>query len=389
MLRTHTKTMRVNFRHYAVEIKEHVGTQTGPTEGKPAVPIEGQTWGEKKLWIEVMGISARAHDLAGPTEGKPAVPIEGQTWGEKKLWIEVMGISARAHDLAGPTEGKPAVPIEGQTWGEKKLWIEVMGISARAHDLAVEQPYADLPFDDQFAALDGQRRKFLNHRNRIQQCVTSIKENHNHWLTFLENTPNQAEETSFYEQVRNDPDNFLINASDTIASLSSHVLHLTDMITTTAACQPNTSPVPELQNLSFMQPSNLQLYDIRLPKLQLKPFHRDLSQWPQFKATFQAAIGNDPNISPIKKPTISRIYSKAQQHEPSPGTRSYQKTTTSYGAPLKSSSEHLTLSLINFTVILKTFQRPRATFELQWMNLDAFLPQLQMQGEDLGTRLIH
>ncbi|VDM45216.1 unnamed protein product [Toxocara canis] len=53
------------------------GPQLCPTEGKPAVPIEGQTWGEKKLWIEVMGISARAHDLA---VGGNYPPGECQNW---------------------------------------------------------------------------------------------------------------------------------------------------------------------------------------------------------------------------------------------------------------------------------------------------------------------
>ncbi|VDM34151.1 unnamed protein product, partial [Toxocara canis] len=36
-----------------------------------------------------------------PTVDETAVPVEGQTWGKKKLWTEVAGTGGRAQDQAG------------------------------------------------------------------------------------------------------------------------------------------------------------------------------------------------------------------------------------------------------------------------------------------------
>ncbi|KHN73930.1 hypothetical protein Tcan_10812 [Toxocara canis] len=63
-------------------------------------------WG---LLLEDMG--------ARPTGGEDAVPSEGQTWGEKKLWIEVTGTSGRAHDQAGVDEERVSLMVASTPFG--------------------------------------------------------------------------------------------------------------------------------------------------------------------------------------------------------------------------------------------------------------------------------
>uniref|UniRef100_A0A0M3I1E0 Uncharacterized protein n=1 Tax=Ascaris lumbricoides TaxID=6252 RepID=A0A0M3I1E0_ASCLU len=83
-----------------------------------------------------------------------------------------------------------------------------------------------------------------------------------------------------------------------LPTLDSHIDHITN---TANARDANTPPFLQSQDSFSSQHADRSLYDIHLPKLQLKPFSGDLSQWPQFKATFQAGVGNNPDISPVQK----------------------------------------------------------------------------------------
>uniref|UniRef100_A0A0M3HXF1 CCHC-type domain-containing protein n=1 Tax=Ascaris lumbricoides TaxID=6252 RepID=A0A0M3HXF1_ASCLU len=277
----------------------------------------------------------------------------------------------------------------------KTISIEKRSLFAliqEAHDFTVNQPDPQLPFDDQIAALDQQRRQLLNHRTRIEQRITAIKQHHDRWLALLETTSNPVDEIAFYEQVTDDPDNFLevlMTASDATADLTSHIDHLTDTIAAATARHNATPPFIQPPQALFPSPTNRPLYDIRLPKLQLKPFHGDLAQWPQFKATFQAAVGNNPNVSPIQKLNylLNSLEGAAAR-----AVTGYALLPENYDIVWDALEQQFGSpeAIVN-SLYTQLENLPKADHDIRATvdELECILRQLETQGQDLETPLIH
>ncbi|MFH4984514.1 hypothetical protein AB6A40_011223 [Gnathostoma spinigerum] len=254
-----------------------------------------------------------------------------------------------------------------------------------AANFTVLQPNSELPLADQVSDLDVQRRKLLNHRARMEQRISQMREYHNRWLTLLGSTSNSDAENAFYEQVTTEPDNFLdilMHATDTIANLNSHIQQIDDTVAEATMIQTATPPLPEHH-------IHHQFYDVRLPKLQIKPFNGDLNNWPHFKASFEAAVGNHPDIPPIQK--LNYLLSLLE----GPAARAvagYDLNPHNYAIVWRALEEqfgsHDAILSKLYTQLdnLRPAERDIRSFV---DNLECILCQLETQGENLETRQMH